>query len=57
MFFLKDHKQNVVGKLVPEPFIKSKIMHISESTVRNVIQLVFMVCPSGGLQKYTVESP
>ena len=37
--------QNVVEKLVPEPFIKHR-MSISESTVRKVIKFVFIVCPS-----------
>ena len=40
------------GKLVPEPFIKIEITHTSGSTVRNVMQLVFIVYPSGGLPKY-----
>ena len=31
--FLKNHTQNVVGNLVPDPFIKIKIEHISGSTI------------------------
>ena len=42
--------QNVVEKLVPEPFIKHR-MSISESTVRKVIKFVFIVCPSRSLPK------
>ena len=29
MLFLKDHAQNVVEKLFPEPIIKFKIEHVS----------------------------
>ena len=34
--------QNVVGKLVPEPFIKIKIMHISGSTVLKLYSLFLL---------------
>ena len=39
-------------KLVPEPFIKTQIEHIYGSTVWNVVQFDFLLCPSGGLQKH-----
>ena len=44
IFFLKNHTQNVEEKLVPDPFIKIKIEHISGSTTWNVIKFVFIVC-------------
>ena len=40
VFFLKNHKQNVVEKIVPDSFIKDQI---SRSTVRNVTNSVFIV--------------
>ena len=42
----------MLEKLVPDPFIKSKIEHGSRSTVRNVTKLAFIVWPSRGLPKY-----
>ena len=33
IFFLKNHTQNVVEKLFPDPFLKIKFEHISESIV------------------------
>ena len=51
--FLKNHTQNVVEKLVPDPFLKIKIDDISGwSTVRNFLQLAFIVRPSPWLPKY-----
>ena len=43
--FLKNHTQNVVEKLVPDPFIKkNKIEHISGSIAPNVrCQVEFQV--------------
>ena len=32
-YFLKNHKQNVAEKLVPDPFLKMKIENISGSIV------------------------
>ena len=49
---LKNHTQNMVGKLPRESFIKIKFERISESTVSNFIQFVFIVCRSGDLAKY-----
>ena len=41
------------GETSPIRFYKKiKIEHISGSTVWNVIQFVFIVCPSWGLPKY-----
>ena len=45
IFFSRNHIQNVVEKLVPDPFLKQK------STVWNFIQFVFIVCQSRGLPK------
>ena len=39
--FLEKHTQNVVKELIPK---KSKIGHISESTVSSFLQFVFTVC-------------
>ena len=33
IFFLKNHTQNVVDKLFPEPFVKLQIEHISGSII------------------------
>ena len=33
MIFFKDHAQNLVQKLVPDPFLNNEIEHISESLV------------------------
>ena len=44
--------QNVLEKLVPNPFLKNKIEHNSGSTVLNFMKFVFIVCPSQGLPKY-----
>ena len=40
IFFLKNHTQNVVEKLVPDPFAKMKIEIISEGLVSNIIKFV-----------------
>ena len=31
--FLKNHTQNLVEKLVPDPFLNNEIEHISESLI------------------------
>ena len=36
-FFLKNHAQNVAEKVVPDPFLKTKIEHISGSIVKSFI--------------------
>ena len=46
MFFLKNHTQNLLEKLV------INIEHISESTIWNIRQFAFIVCPSRELPKY-----
>ena len=51
-FFLKNHTQNVMEKLVPDPLKNRNWEHICRSTVWNVIQFVFIACTSGGLLKY-----
>ena len=38
--------QNVLEKLVPNPFLKNKIEHNSGSAVLNFMKFVFIVCPS-----------
>ena len=39
-------------KLVPGLLTKKKNEHVFRSAVGNVIQFVFIVCPSRGLPKY-----
>ena len=46
IIFLKYRTPNVVKKLVSDPIKKIKIEHISGSTVWNVVNLVFIGCPS-----------
>ena len=43
--FLENHTENVVEKLVPDPFLKIEIEHISESIVQSFIYFAFIVCP------------
>ena len=50
IFFFKNHKLYVVEKLVPDPFIKITIEHVSGSTVCN--QFISTVCKGWGLPKY-----
>ena len=38
--------------IVPDSFIKIKFEHVSWSTVWNVLEFIFIVCPSQGLPKY-----
>ena len=42
--FLKNHTQNVVEELFPDPFLKTKSEDISGSIVSNFIQFGFIVC-------------
>ena len=52
--FLKKSNTKYGGEDSPRPFYKkSKIEHISGSTAWNVVQFVFIVCPSGCVPKYT----
>ena len=44
--FIKNYTQNMVEKLVPDPFIKIKIELISGPIIWNVIKFVFIVCSS-----------
>ena len=53
-FFLKNHTQNVVEILVSDIFRKFKIKHISVSTVWNVRQFVFIICPSWWPPNYVI---
>ena len=49
----KNHTQNVVDKLVPDPFLKIKIEHISESIVsKEFYRTCFYCMASWGLSKY-----
>ena len=41
--FLKNHLQNVLDNLFPDPFQKIKIEHISRSVVNSFIQFVFII--------------
>ena len=50
--FLKNHTQNLVEKLVPDPFLNNEIEHISESLVLNFIQFVYIVLQVYYLLKY-----
>ena len=43
----KNHVQNVAGQLLPDPFIKIRMKHISGSIVWN-IKFAFIACPSRG---------
>ena len=52
IFFVKNHVQNVVEKLVSDHISKVEIKNISGSTIWSSIQFVFIVCPSRGLQKH-----
>ena len=45
-FFLKNHEQNMVEKLFPDPFENIKIKHISGSAAIIFIQFGFIVCPN-----------
>ena len=49
-FSLKNHTQNVVEKLFPDPFLKIKSEHISGSIVWSFIQFVFFVYQAECLQ-------
>ena len=52
--FLKKSNTKYGGEDSPRPFYKkSKIEHISGSTAWNVVQFVFIVCPSGCVPEYT----
>ena len=46
IFFLKNHEQNMVEKLFPDPFENIKIEHISGSAAIIFIQFGFTVCPN-----------
>ena len=46
--FLKNHTQNVVEELFPDPFLKTKSEDISGSIVSNFIQFGFIVCQVEG---------
>ena len=52
IFFLKNNAQNVVGKLLPDPFLKNKSWANLWSTVWIFIQFVFIVWQSWGIPKY-----
>ena len=52
MLFLKNHRENAMGKLLADPFIKIKIERISGSTVWNAVQFVLIAHPIIGLPKY-----
>ena len=41
--FKKNHRQNVVEKLIPDPLTKIKIEHLFRSTAWNAIKFVFIV--------------
>ena len=51
IFFSKNHTQNVVEKLVPNPFLKIKSEHVSRSTVWNFIQFLLIQRSSRRLTK------
>ena len=44
MFSLKNHSQNVVEKLLPNPFLKNQNQYISESIAKSLMQFVYIVC-------------
>ena len=48
-FLLKNHTQNVVQSLLPDPFLKNQ----NWINNLNFFQLVYIVCPSWEIQKYT----
>ena len=47
-YFLKNHRQNVMEKLVPDLFWKIIINRISESIGQSFMQFVFIVCQVEG---------
>ena len=54
IFFLKNQTQNMVGKIVPDPFIKkAKLSTSLDQRPEMLCSFVFIVCPSGCVPKYT----
>ena len=51
-FFLKNHTQNVVEKLVPNPFLKNQELTYLGITSMKFDKVVFIVCPGQGQSKY-----
>ena len=49
---MKNHTQNVVEKLVPHRFIKTKKNSTSLDQCMTAIQFNFIVCPGGCLPKF-----
>ena len=51
IFFLKNHAQSLVEKLVPDPLMKN--LNWAYLWISNrKYQVFFIVCPSGGLPRY-----
>ena len=52
ILFLKNDTQNVVGKLVPDPFVLNQNWAYLWINSLKCYTVCFFVCPSGGLPKY-----
>ena len=52
-FFLKNHRQNLVEKLVPDRFLKLKLSVYLDQQSEILYSSFFLFCPSRGLPKYT----
>ena len=53
MSFLIYHTQNVVEKIVLDPFIENQISAYLWINSLKIFKFIFIVCPSRGLPKYT----
>ena len=54
--FLENYIQNVVEKLVPDPFLKNEIEHISGSIVLKFHTVCFYCTPSWGLSETKMQT-
>ena len=52
IFFLRNHTQNLMEKLLPDPFIKDQNYAYLWINSLKCHKFVFIVCPSQGLLKY-----
>ena len=52
-FFSKNHTQNLVEKLVPDPFLRLKLSVYLDQQSEILYSLFFLFCPIRGLPKYT----
>ena len=52
IFFLKNHAQSLMEKLVPDPLIKNLNWAYIWINNQKYYQVFFIVCPSGGFPRY-----